>query len=345
MFKHPLVRSAIHQRSAFLERQRGHLAMAGLLDGDANADRRAWHLVRAATGPDDELAALLEASADRALARGGPAAAVDRWQWAAEFSRSGDDRARRLLCAADVARQAGQPERARQLLASRAPLLNDVLSRARQHALLGAIDIRYGSPEAAYHLLVTAARDLADHDPAVALDSLVLAGEAATFLGDPRLTLEVSELATALRDGGTAVDDSVVDLLVGLGKLFEGNWSEGSRILARVIDESVVTTEYDHVLRSGRAAMYLGRLGDARNLYAQGVARARDSSSPGQLAPLLERLAYIELLLGRLAGLRDARAGGGPAARRPRSRRRRGIDQSGNPARLPRAGDGVPRAG
>ena len=299
-FKHPLVRSAIHQRSTFLERQRGHLAMAALLDDDANADRRAWHLVRAATGPDDELAALLEASADRALARGGPAAAVDRWQWAAEFSRSGDDRARRLLCGADVASKAGQPERARQLLAARAPLLNDERSRARQNALLGAIEIRYGSPEAAYHLLVTAARDLADDDPEAALDSLVLAGEAATFLGDPRLTLEVSDLAAALRLAGATVDGSVVDLLVGLGKLFEGNWAEGSRILARVIDESVVSAEYDHVLRSGRAAMYLGRLVDARNLYAQGVARARDSSSAGQLAPLLERLAYIELLLGRL---------------------------------------------
>ena len=230
-FKHPLVRSAIYQQSTFLERQRGHVAMAGLLNDEANADRRAWHLVRAATGPDDELADLLEASADRALARGGPASAVDRWQWAAEFSSSGTDRARRLLRAAEVAVQAGQPGRARQLLAAGSPLPR-MPRRARSQALLGAIEMRHGSPEAAYHLLLEAARDLAADDPAAALDSLVLAGEAATFLGDPRLTLEVSGLATALRDSGAAVDDSIVDLLVGLGKLFEGNWSEGSRILA-----------------------------------------------------------------------------------------------------------------
>ena len=35
VFKHPLVRSAIHQQSTFLERQRGHLAMAALLEGES----------------------------------------------------------------------------------------------------------------------------------------------------------------------------------------------------------------------------------------------------------------------------------------------------------------------
>lgn len=300
VFKHPLVRSAIHQQSTFLQRQRGHLAMAALLDDVADADRRAWHLVRAAIGPDDQLAGLLEASAERAMGRGGPAAAVDRWQWAAEFSRSEADRARRFLAAAEVAVQAGQPDRARQLLASHAALLQNEPSRAPSRALLGAIEMRHGSPEAAYHLLLEAAKELATEDPPAALDSLVLAGEAATFLGDPRLTQEVSGLATSLRDTGATVDGSVVDLLVGLSKLFEGNWSEGSRILAGVIDESVVSAQYDDVLRSGRAAMYLGRLGQARTLYARAVSQARDSSSAGQLAPMLDRLAYIELLLGRL---------------------------------------------
>jgi DNA-binding CsgD family transcriptional regulator len=299
-FKHPLVRSAIYQQSTFLERRRGHEAMAALLDGESSADRRAWHLVRAATGPDDALADLLESSADRALARGGPASAVDRWQWSAEFSRADADRARRLLRGAEVAVLAGQPDRARQLVALGTPLLADIAGKARSQALLGAIELRHGSPEAAYHLLVEAGRDLAVTEPKVALDSLVLAGEAATFLGDPRLTLEVSELATALRDAGAAVDDSVVDLLAGLAKLFGGNWSEGSRILAEIVDDSVASADYEHVLRSGRAAMYLGRLSDARTLYARAAGQARGSVGAGQLVPMLGRLAYIELLLGRL---------------------------------------------
>ena len=95
-FKHPLVRSAIHQRSTFRERQAGHQAMAALLTDEADDDRRAWHLVRAATGFDDELADLLEASAARALARGGPASAVERWQWSAELTSQGTGRCHRL---------------------------------------------------------------------------------------------------------------------------------------------------------------------------------------------------------------------------------------------------------
>ena len=347
VFKHPLVRSAIYQQSTFLERQRGHEAMAGLLEGETNADRRGWHLARAATGPDDALADLLEASADRALARGGPASAVDRWQWAAEFSRSDAVRARRLLRAAEVALHAGQPERARQLLDMAEPLFVDAQGRARVLAWRGGIEMRHGAPETAYQLLLQAARDLAAEDPSAAMDALVLAGEAATFLGEPRLTLEVSALATALRDGGAAVEDSVVDLLVGLGKLFEGNWAEGSRILSGVVDESVVGADYKNVLRSGRAAMYLGRLGDARTLYARAVAHARTSATPGRLATVLDRLAYLELLLGRLPdaemhGLEGLRLSVGP---RPRRRRRRGSGGPGNRVRLQGGRSGVPSPG
>ncbi len=300
VFKHPLVRSAIHQGSTFLERQQGHLAMAALLDDPADADRHAWHLARAATGPDDELADLLEASAERAATRGGPSAAIDWWQWAAELSRSGPARAQRLFRAAQLADRAGQPERALQLLASQGSLPVDDADRARLQALRGAIELRHGSPDAAYLLLVEAASDLAAHEPATALSALVLAGEAATFLGDPRLTTQVSDLALSIQDAGQAVDSSDVNLLVGLGRLFEGNWSEGSRILATVIDDGGTGTDFANVLRSGRAALYLGRLGDARSLYARAANRARDSSSIGRLAPMLDRLAYIELLLGRL---------------------------------------------
>ena len=71
--------------------------------------------------------------------------------------------------------QAGQPERARQLLASGTALHVAAPGRARSQALLGAIEMRHGSPEAAYHLLLEAARDLAPDDPGAALDSLVLA--------------------------------------------------------------------------------------------------------------------------------------------------------------------------
>ena len=309
-FKHPLVRSAIYQRATFLERQRGHLAMAALLTSDAEADRRAWHLMHAATGLDDELAELLASSADRAMARAGPASAIDRWQWSADFTTSSETRAARLLQAAEAALLAGRPQRTRQLLNDADPSSSSTELQGAMTALKGAVELRHGAPEAAYPLLLDAARTLADLQPTSALNSLVMAGEAAAFLGEPRRTSQVGALAERLRDGDASAGATMIDLLVGLGKLFEGNWADGSRILAGVVDETVAGGDYQRIFQSGRAAMYLGRLTDARDLYSRAVVHTRGAAAVGQLTPMLDRLAYIELLIGRLADA-EAHAGEG----------------------------------
>lgn len=303
-FKHPLVRSAVYQRAPFRDRQSAHRAIAGLLVDEADVDRKAWHLAHAATGKDDQVADLLEQSAARALARGGPASATDLWEWAADLSASIPAKRERLLVAAETADAAAQPERSRSLLALAEPYVESSLDRGRLNILKGAVELRHGLPETAYHLLMSAAQDLAGDDPERALDALVYAGEAATLLGQPRLTTEVGAAARTLRDRGATSQNSI-DLLVGLGKLFEGDWSTGSQLLALVVDEAVDSSDYGNVLRSGRAAMYLGRLSQAHSLYARSVIVAREAAAPGQLTPVLDRLSFIELLLGRL---RDAEA-------------------------------------
>ncbi|MEU7738895.1 ATP-binding protein, partial [Nonomuraea sp. NPDC049158] len=62
-FGHPLMRTAAARRAVYDERLAVHRALAGVLDDEQDADRRAWHLAAATTGRDEPIAAALEQAA------------------------------------------------------------------------------------------------------------------------------------------------------------------------------------------------------------------------------------------------------------------------------------------
>ena len=99
-FRHPLTRSAVVGLSTSAQRRRAHAALARHLTGEP--DRRAWHLAQAATGPDEQVAGLLEQAAQGIRHRGDAVGAVTALLRAADLTPPGADRSRRLAEAADL---------------------------------------------------------------------------------------------------------------------------------------------------------------------------------------------------------------------------------------------------
>jgi DNA-binding CsgD family transcriptional regulator len=133
-FRHPLVRSAVYHAASADERRAAHRTLADALTAEEDSDRRAWHLAAAAEGPDESVAAALEAAASRFAERGGQASASRALERAAELSEDDDACARRLHHAGRTAEHAGDLERAA-VLAERA------LTRVRDAGIRSAATV------------------------------------------------------------------------------------------------------------------------------------------------------------------------------------------------------------
>ena len=85
-FHHPLVRSAVYHSAPLSRRHDVHRALASVLNGESEADRRAWHHAAATVGPDPAVANELDQAAQRARKRSGFAAASLAFERAAALT-------------------------------------------------------------------------------------------------------------------------------------------------------------------------------------------------------------------------------------------------------------------
>src|SRR4029079_8387379 len=116
--------SALYGAASPEQRRAAHRVLAEVTDPKLDPGRRPWRGAQAALAHDEHVAAELEASAERARARGGIAAAAAFLERAAELSPDDVRRAQRVLAAARWKRLAGLPDAASTLLAdaARSPL-------------------------------------------------------------------------------------------------------------------------------------------------------------------------------------------------------------------------------
>ncbi|GAA1299200.1 AAA family ATPase [Pseudonocardia xinjiangensis] len=128
-FRHPLMRSAIHQLATAERRQAAHAALAEVL-ADA-PERSVWHRAAATDPPDEEVATELETVAQESLRRGAVTGAVTALEHAARLSAVPDLRADRLLRAADLAVELGSQNLVDRLLGAASRLDLSPQQRAR----------------------------------------------------------------------------------------------------------------------------------------------------------------------------------------------------------------------
>ncbi|HEX9359169.1 MAG TPA: helix-turn-helix transcriptional regulator, partial [Streptosporangiaceae bacterium] len=170
IFSHPLARAAVLAGSDVAERAAAHRALAGVLDGD----RRAWHLAALADGPDEQVAAELDAAAQRADRRGSRAAASAAYERAAALSAGPAAKGRRLALAAEAATDAGQLPRAADLAGQAGQLVTDPAAAATLARVRAQLEFEAGRPADSVGILLEWAALPGPADPGTA--EAVLAG-------------------------------------------------------------------------------------------------------------------------------------------------------------------------
>jgi DNA-binding CsgD family transcriptional regulator len=293
-FRHPLVRSALYQGATLSQRQQAHAALASALCGDDHVDRRVWHQAMAALTGDEEVAAALEASARRAQLRAGHSSAATAYLRAAELSTDDARRARRIAAAAHAAWDAGEPDRAREIIGRSLPLATGQTQAQLLH-LSGVIEAHAGSVQAAFAILVDAVDAVdADTDPSLAVEMLFEAADAASFSGDPAAVVELGQRAMRISAVGE-LDRFKLAALCGFARSYAGDHDQAQALLTDALRRADTVTDPRALLWAADAASASKGLGAGLPYVNRAVELARRNGLLG-LLPLVLRRQAMELL-------------------------------------------------
>ncbi|MEO3930525.1 AAA family ATPase [Micromonosporaceae bacterium B7E4] len=280
-FRHPLIRSAVHEGAAPADIRRVHAVLAELTEGD----RRAWHLAGAALGRDEGAAAALVAAAERARDRGGYGSAATALGRAAELTPEPRARAARLKDAAVAAWLGGRAGQAESLLAEAREQAGGDAALAMEIAQLrGRFELNSGNAAEAVRILAAGE----------SLEMLADAVEAASYVGDTTAIVELGRRAVAHPEG------FLRDAVAGIGLTLDGD-AAGPGLLRRALARAGELEDAAGYLWAAAAASSLGESDLATELATRAGRVARASGMTGQLPVVLEFVATAERIAGELA--------------------------------------------
>jgi DNA-binding CsgD family transcriptional regulator len=265
-FVHPLYRAAIYGDLSPTRRRALHARAADLVAGRA----RLVHRVAASLGPDDQLAAELEAAGRAAAAAGDAAASAWAMEQAAALSVAAADRERRLLDTAEVLLNAADTSAAARVLGS------CQVSSARCDALLGLLGVFTGSPTAEQRLL--AAWEAHDR-----VRETEIGARAATSLanwmvvsGRPQLGLEWARRAVEATVAGSPLR-AMACTAQAYAFAVAGRSAQGLTVLAFLPDSAseVPLSETDALIMRGMLRVFTDDLSAAIADLAVAAARLR----------------------------------------------------------------------
>ena len=284
-FRHPLVRSAVYGSATSNERRAVHWALAAALEGDdEQADRRAWHLAASALEPDEGIVQALDEAAERAVERGGHAAAAKALERAATLTSDRGERARRLARAAGLSTLIGRDAEALALAERAEALTDDPLLRAECAFVFGVGTLRRGRPADAIPPLVAAASAVAPHDAGRAAELLMQATSAAWQTADASAVLEIARIAqTVVPPDGDATARFFRGVILGFAAMMNGDHAEAARCLEPAIAHGALTDQTRQAFLANLAALWLGDDEAASALAARAIRLARASGEVGEL--------------------------------------------------------------
>ena len=327
-FQHPLIRSAVQSTAPPAQR----LAMfAALAEVVHDPERRLWHRAACAVGHDEEVASALEEQAQVARRRGAVMVAAAALERAAMLTADPRRKGERLVRAAELVYDLGPVDVVGRLLMEAESLEVSPLEAARvawlQQMISGDVWVEKG---AAKTFVTIADQLLAGGDPDAAIRSLVPIAhrcwwtrprartrqyvvDAAEGIGfpdeDPRLLVVIAlanpELtAPSVRDRVRRLrlqemTDPVATMYVGIAAEKAGDFTAGSRFLARAVErlrsQSRLGMLTQALVHYAWAATYAGDWEAAEGAGAEAAILARDTRQPqfGLTGQLVSTLAAV----------------------------------------------------
>ena len=308
--RHPLVRSAVYQAAADLERRRAHRALADALDGLEDSDRATWHRAAATGGPDEALAVALDQVGARAERRGGYRAAADAYERAADLTADPLAKAGRQLAAARNAWASGQTARSSALLSAARERADDPLLLADIDRLRGRIAVNVGSAADAHRILTQAAERVAVHEPVRALEMAVAAAVARSHGIDSGASLPDDVIDVDVSPQDTPRTRCLKQLLVSTRHDIAGDRASALSALhvaqATALGAADTLADLDLLGNLANAALHLGDDDAHRHFYALMLSTARENGNGMAVLYALQRVPFSQFVGGQWTALRDS---------------------------------------